>query len=63
MQNTELCSYCNRMRIASDGKFKTCFFRYDNLIDFLTPMRNGASTEYPDRLFVKSMKKRKPYFK
>ena len=62
MHNTEFCRYCNRMRITSDGKFKPCLFRSDNLIDFLTPMRNGASTEYLNRLFVESVKKRKPYF-
>jgi len=63
MHNTEFCRYCNRTRITSDGKFKPCLFRSDNLVDFLTPMRNGASTEDLNRLFIESVKKRKPYFR
>ena len=62
MHNTEFCRYCNRMRITSDGKFKPCLFRSDNLVDFLNPMRNGASTRDVTRLFVESVKKRRPYF-
>ena len=62
MHNTEFCRYCSRTRITSDGKFKPCLFRSDNLVDFLTPMRNGASTEDLNRLFIESVRKRKPYF-
>ena len=62
MHNTEFCRYCNRIRITSDGKFKPCLFRSDNHIDFLTPMRRGASTEDLKKLFLESVKRRKPYF-
>jgi len=62
MHNTEFCRYCNRMRITSDGKYKPCLFKSDNLVDFLNPMRNGASKQDLSRLFVESVKKRKPYF-
>lgn len=62
MHNTEFCRYCNRMRITSDGKFKPCLFRSDNLVDFLGPMRNGASTEDLRKLFLEAVKRRKPYF-
>lgn len=62
MHNTEFCRYCNRMRITSDGKFKPCLFRFDNLVDFLGPMRNGASTEDLRKLFLEAVKRRKPYF-
>ena len=62
MHNTEFCRYCNRMRITSDGKFKPCLFRSDNLVDFLGPMRNGASTEDLRSLFLEAVKRRKPYF-
>ena len=62
MHNTEFCRYCNRMRITSDGKFKPCLFRSDNLVDFLRPMRNRASTEDLRKLFLEAVKRRKPYF-
>jgi cyclic pyranopterin phosphate synthase len=62
MHNTEFCRYCSRMRITSDGKFKPCLFRSDNLVDFLGPMRNGASTEDLKKLFLEAVKRRKLYF-
>jgi len=62
MHNTEFCRYCNRMRITSDGKFKPCLFRSDNLVDFLGPMRRGASDDYLRSLFIEAVNRRKPYF-
>lgn len=62
MHNTKFCSNCNRLRITSDGKFKPCLFRSDNLIDFLTPMRSGASDEDLKQLFMKAVENRRPYF-
>ena len=62
MHNTEFCKHCNRIRVTSDGKFKPCLFRSDNLVDFLGPMRNQASDESLRELFVKAVKRRRPYF-
>lgn len=64
MHNTEFCKYCTRMRITSDGKFKPCLFRSDNLVDFLSPIRNDPyiSDESLKDLFIRSVKRRKPYF-
>jgi len=62
MHNTEFCQYCNRIRITSNGKFKPCLFRTDNLVDFLGPMRNGASTEDLKKIFIEAIKRRRPYF-
>ena len=62
MHNTKFCRNCNRLRITSDGKFKPCLFRSDNLIDFLTPMRSGASDEDLKQLFMKAVENRRPYF-
>jgi len=62
MHNTEFCRKCNRIRITSDGRFKPCLFRSDNLIDFLSLMRNQASDETLKELFVNAVKRRKPYF-
>lgn len=62
MHNTEFCKYCNRIRVTSNGRFKPCLFRSNNLVDFLNPMRNGASDEALRDLFVKAVKRREPFF-
>ncbi len=62
MHNTGFCKNCTRMRITSDGKFKPCLMRNNNLIDFLTPMRAGAGDDELKKLFLEVVKKRKPYF-
>jgi cyclic pyranopterin phosphate synthase len=63
MHNTTFCAHCTRMRITADGKFKPCLMRSDNLVDFLTPMREGASERDLQHLFREAVKKREPYFK
>ncbi|MEM4703450.1 MAG: GTP 3',8-cyclase MoaA [Candidatus Bathyarchaeia archaeon] len=60
-ENAEFCAGCTRMRVTSDGKLKTCLMRNDDLVDFLTPMRNGASDRELARLFEVANAKRKPY--
>jgi len=62
MHNTEFCKYCNRIRVTSNGRFKPCLFRSNNLVDFLDLMRNGASDEALRDLFVKAVKRREPFF-
>lgn len=63
MHNTEFCSNCTRIRVTADGKFKPCLMRRDNLVDFLTPMRNGATDEELELLLVDAMRNREPFFK
>lgn len=62
-ENTEFCASCTRIRVTSDGKVKPCLMRKDNLIDLLTPLRNGASDEKLKELFLEAVKKREPYYK
>jgi len=62
MHNTTFCGNCNRLRVTSDGKFKPCLFRQDNLVDFLTPMRNGATDGEIKALLLEAVKRRRPYF-
>jgi cyclic pyranopterin phosphate synthase len=57
------CKKCSRIRITSDGKIKPCLMRNDNLVDILTPMRNGASDEEIEELFIKAVMLRAPYYK
>ena len=62
MHNTEFCAHCTRIRVTADGKFKPCLMRQDNLVDFLGEMRSGAGDERIKELFLKAVKRRKPYF-
>jgi len=62
MHNTEFCLHCNKIRLTSDGKLKPCLFRNDNLVDILSPMRKGEDDEYLKNLFIKAVKKRRPFF-
>jgi len=63
IENTEFCLHCTRLRITSDGKLKPCLMRNDNLVDVLTPMRNGASDKEIISLFMEAIRRREPYFK
>jgi len=60
-ENTEFCRNCTRMRVTSEGKLKPCLMRNDNLVDILTPMRNGASDTEIARLFELANQKREPH--
>jgi cyclic pyranopterin phosphate synthase len=63
IENTEFCLHCSRLRVTSDGKLKPCLMRNDNLVDILTPQRNGASDEELAALFKLANRKRQPYNK
>jgi cyclic pyranopterin phosphate synthase len=61
IENTEFCIHCSRIRVTSDGKLKPCLMRNDNLVDILTPVRNGASDQELEELFKLANEKRHPY--
>jgi cyclic pyranopterin phosphate synthase len=63
IENMEFCKNCTRLRVTSNGKLKPCLMRNDNLIDILTPMRNGASDNELTELFKLANQKRQPYNK
>jgi cyclic pyranopterin phosphate synthase len=62
-ENTDFCLHCTRLRVTSDGKLKPCLMRNDNLVDFLTPLRNGANDEQLTELFKLANQERQPYNK
>jgi len=62
VHNSEFCANCNRLRITSEGKLKPCLMKNDNLVDVLTPLRQGASEEEIKRLFVEAVNRRSPYY-
>jgi len=61
IENTEFCMHCTRMRVTSNGKLKTCLMRNDDLVDILTPMRNGAKDKELADLIKLANQKRVPY--
>ncbi|WP_457752378.1 GTP 3',8-cyclase MoaA [Thermococcus sp.] len=63
MHNTIFCANCTRLRVTSNGKFKTCLLRNNDLIDFLSAMRSGASDEKLVDIFRKAVLMREPYWK
>lgn len=62
-ENTDFCAHCTRLRVTSDGKLKPCLMVNTNLVDVLTPMRDGATDEELTNLFVKTCQSREPYYK
>ncbi len=64
MHNTVFCANCTRLRVTSDGKFKTCLLRNDDLIDFVTALRKGGAS---DSELIDIMRRavliREPYWK
>jgi len=63
IENTEFCANCTRIRVTSDGKLKPCLMRKDNLVDILTPLRNGADDKKLTETFIEAVKKREPYYR
>jgi cyclic pyranopterin phosphate synthase len=63
MHNTRFCARCTRVRVTSDGRLKPCLMRSDNLIDILTPLRDGADTATLETIFKEAVEKREPFFK
>jgi cyclic pyranopterin phosphate synthase len=63
MHNTEFCSNCHRIRLTSDGKLKPCLMLDDNLIDVLTPMRQGVADTKLIELIYNAVSLRQPYYR
>jgi cyclic pyranopterin phosphate synthase len=62
-ENGEFCAHCTRLRVTSNGMLKTCLMRNDNLINIITPLRNGATDEELKALFLRANQIREPYNK
>jgi cyclic pyranopterin phosphate synthase len=61
IENTEFCLNCTRLRVTSNGKLKPCLMTNDNIVDILTPIRNGANEQELTRLFELANLNRHPY--
>lgn len=63
IHNTNFCMGCNRIRVTPDGRLKPCLFRNDNLVDFVTLLRNGLDKEEIKRQLMKANELREPFFR
>lgn len=63
LENTSFCMHCTRLRVTSDGKLKPCLMRNGNLVDILTPLRNGANDKELTELFKLANQRREPHNK
>lgn len=63
MHNSVFCQNCTRLRVTSDGKLKPCLLRNDNLVDIISLIRRGASSEELKEAFKKAAMLREPYWK
>ncbi len=51
------CGSCNRLRLTSDGKLRTCLFS-DNEIDIRKALRDGSSDEAVEALLFRAVKEK-----
>lgn len=56
------CMNCTRIRATSNGMLKPCLMTSDGMIDFLSPLRAGASDSELLALFEEAIRKRRPYW-
>lgn len=61
MDNTDFCMNCTRIRITPDGKIKPCLLRNDNLVDFVSYIKDGSDDEKLKEQFIIGINKREPY--
>ncbi|MEM3708691.1 MAG: GTP 3',8-cyclase MoaA [Nitrososphaerales archaeon] len=62
IDNTEFCSFCNRIRLTSDGAFKPCLMRDDNKIYINDAITKNDHSKIL-KAYLKSVMSREPYFK
>jgi len=62
MHNSEFCFHCTRLRLTPDGRLKPCLLRNDNLVDVISPIRDG-DMQLARQRFLDAISKREPYFR
>jgi len=60
--NPYLCAGCTRLRMTPDGKFKTCIFVNNNLVNAWDQIKN-RDEEGLKQAFLEAVERREPYFK
>ena len=62
MHNSTFCAYCTRLRLTSDGRLKACLMRDDNLVPFVSLIREGKTRERLIEAFKEAVAYRVPYW-
>jgi cyclic pyranopterin phosphate synthase len=63
MHNTSFCQECTRLRVTSDGKFKPCFYRLDNLVEIFPCDEQLGQEEAIQKAFKQAVSDREPYWR
>ncbi|AMD16728.1 molybdenum cofactor biosynthesis protein MoeA [Methanobrevibacter sp. YE315] len=63
VDNSTFCANCSRLRITPDGKIKPCLLRNDNLVELISHVRNGASEDELEEIFITGINNREPFNK
>jgi cyclic pyranopterin phosphate synthase len=63
MHNSKFCNNCTRLRVTSDGMFKPCLLRTDNLVNAVSHLRNKRDSKGLVRAFHKAVMFREPYWR
>lgn len=58
LHNTEFCSFCNRLRVTSNGQLKPCLLRHDNHVDI-----RGVDDDTLRERFREAVQRRAPFFR
>lgn len=61
VENSDFCMHCTKLRLTSHGRLKPCLMS-EEMIDVLTPIRNGEPVEVVQNLFRETISHRKPYY-
>ena len=61
VDNSTFCANCSRLRITPDGKIKPCLLRNDNLVELISHVRNGASEDELEEIFITGINNREPF--
>jgi len=61
VDNSTFCANCSRLRITPDGKIKPCLLRNDNLVELISHVRNGASEDELEEIFINGINNREPF--
>lgn len=61
VDNAKFCAKCSRLRITPDGKIKPCLLRNDNLVELISHVRNDASEDELEEIFINGINKREPF--
>jgi cyclic pyranopterin phosphate synthase len=62
MHNAEFCRSCTRLRVTSDGMFKPCLYRTDNLVHAKSYLVDCESTSRLLQAYSTAIKHREPYW-